>query len=47
MLVNIAGWLPAQAPGPSEDDVHFNDDYEFDTSGEETEASGPKSETTR
>jgi hypothetical protein len=37
MLVNIAGWLPAPATGPSEDDLYFNDDHDIDTSGEETE----------
>jgi hypothetical protein len=38
MLVNIFGWLPAPATGPSEDDAYFDDDYEIETSGEETEA---------
>jgi hypothetical protein len=38
MLLNIAGWLPAPATGPSEDDAYFNDDYEVETSGRETEA---------
>jgi hypothetical protein len=38
MLVNISGWLPAPATGPSEDDAYFEDDYEIETSGEETEA---------
>jgi hypothetical protein len=38
ILVNIAGWLPAPATGPSEDEAYFNDDYEVETSGEETEA---------
>jgi hypothetical protein len=37
MLVNIAGWLPAPATGGSEDDTEINDDYEVETSGEETE----------
>jgi hypothetical protein len=38
MLVNIAGWLPAPATGPSEDEAYFNDDYEVETPGDETDA---------
>jgi hypothetical protein len=42
ILVNIAGWLPAPTTGPSKDEADFDDDYEVETSGEETGAVQPK-----
>jgi hypothetical protein len=41
MLVNVTGWLPAPAIGSSEDDIDINDDYEVQTSEDETQVAKP------
>jgi hypothetical protein len=42
MLLNIAGWLPAPAPGWSEDHADVDPCDEVETSGEETVALQPE-----